>query len=132
MLACCISGFVTTNRFGFALEGSWCAFDRFYYDSLNGQLKNIYPKWEGFNTINDNLTNIENFLTKIKGEVGLKDDMLKTFDNKIMIKSENINYKYDGYFTEDYINKIVALILEDKEIDFVKKINEITLPIAFI
>ena len=130
MLACCISGFVTTNRFGFALEGSWCAFDRFYYDSLNGQLKNIYPKWEGFDTINENLTNIENFLTKIKEKSSLREDLLK-IGNKNMIKSENINYKYDGYFTEDYINKIVALILEDKEIDFVKKINEITLPIAF-
>ena len=130
MLACCISGFVTTNRFGFALEGSWCAFDRFYYDSFNGQLKNIYPKWEGFDTINENLTNIENFLTKIKEKSSLREDLLK-IGNKNMIKSENINYKYDGYFTEDYINKIVALILEDKEIDFVKKINEITLPIAF-
>ncbi len=129
MLACCISGFVTTNRFGFALEGSWCAFDRFYYDSLNGQLKNIYPKWEGFDTINENLTNIEYFLTKIKEKSSLREDLLKIEDTN-MIKSENINYKYYGYFTEDYINKIVDIILEGGETDFIKKVNEITLTIA--
>ena len=51
LLACCISGFVTTNRFGFALEGSYCSFERFYYDSIYGQLKETYPRWEGFNNI---------------------------------------------------------------------------------
>ena len=52
LLACCISGFVTTNRFGFALEGSYCSFERFYYDSIYGQLKETYPRWEGFDNIN--------------------------------------------------------------------------------
>ena len=66
ILACCISGFVTTNRFGFALEGSWCSFDRFYYDSLYGQLKETSPKWEGFEKTKENLGNINTFLDKIK------------------------------------------------------------------
>ena len=48
MLACCISGCVSVNRFGFAIEGAWCAFDRLYYDSLHGQLKATEPKWKGF------------------------------------------------------------------------------------
>ena len=59
LLACCISGFVTTNRFGFALEGSYCSFERFYYDSLYGQLKETYPRWEGFDKINDLLSKLE-------------------------------------------------------------------------
>ena len=48
MLACCISGCVSVNRFGFAIEGAWCALDRLYYDSLHGQLKTTEPKWKGF------------------------------------------------------------------------------------
>ena len=41
ILACAIYGTVTSNRFGFALEGSWCAFDRIYFDSLNAKIKEI-------------------------------------------------------------------------------------------
>jgi hypothetical protein len=52
VLACCISGFVTVNRFGFALEGSRCAFDRIYYDALYGQLKYSEPRWKGIEYIN--------------------------------------------------------------------------------
>ena len=54
VLACCISAFVSVNRFGFAIDGAWCAVDRIYYDIKYGQLKTTQPKWEGFN----NLTNI--------------------------------------------------------------------------
>ena len=38
ILACCISGCVSVNRFGFALEGAWCAIDRIYYDTTKGEL----------------------------------------------------------------------------------------------
>ena len=54
ILACCISAFVSVNRFGFALEGALCAINRLYYDIINGQLKEAKPKWEGF----DNITKI--------------------------------------------------------------------------
>ncbi len=58
ILACCIAGFVTANRFGFASYGVQCAYERIYYDSKYGQLKKTYPKWDGFNALeetNDNL-----------------------------------------------------------------------------
>ena len=45
ILACCISAFVSVNRFGFAIEGTWCALDRIYYDIINGQLTENQPKW---------------------------------------------------------------------------------------
>ena len=38
ILACCISGCVSVNRFGFALNGAWCAVERIYFDSKNGEL----------------------------------------------------------------------------------------------
>ena len=39
ILACCISAFVSGNRFGFAVKGSRCAIDRIYYDFKYGRLK---------------------------------------------------------------------------------------------
>ena len=67
MLAFCIAGFITTRRFGFALLGSWCSFDRFYYDSLNGQIKPTYPKWEGLSKLSNLLTKFRNFIIDIQG-----------------------------------------------------------------
>ena len=121
ILACCISGFVTTNRFGFALEGSWCSFDRFYYDSLYGQLKSTYPKWEGFEAINDYLTKIQNFLSTIKN-----------FEKKTLLEKDGTEYLkkfdnyYDGYFAEEYIAGVKNLTVDElKEIA-----NQKTLPIG--
>mgnify|MGYP007070198760 CR=1 FL=1 len=66
ILACCISAFVTVNRFGFALEGSWCAVDRIYYDSRYGQLKDSSPRWEGFTQTKEILDDINEFYKNIK------------------------------------------------------------------
>ena len=68
MLACCISGCVSVNRFGFAIEGARCALDRIYYDSLNGQLKTIEPKWKGFANTYKILSRFNNFLTKLRDD----------------------------------------------------------------
>ena len=67
ILACCISAFVSLNRFGFPVEGSWCAVDRMYYDSLNGQLKTSEPKWEGFKKLKEiskNLSKLFKFISR--------------------------------------------------------------------
>ena len=53
------------NRFGFALEGSRCAFDRIYYDALHGQLKKSIPRWEGLQSTIDTLGYIKNFFSFI-------------------------------------------------------------------
>ena len=66
ILACCVSAFVSANRFGFALEGAWCAVDRVYYDSLYGQLKTSEPKWEGFENITGISSNLSDFYIFIK------------------------------------------------------------------
>ena len=89
ILACCVSAFVSANRFGFALEGAWCAVDRIYYDSLNGQLKTSEPKWEGMEnvtTISNNLVEYYNFIT---GDSFIWNDFIGTwqFDS-----STNNNY----------------------------------------
>ena len=68
ILACCVSAFVSANRFGFALEGAWCAVDRVYYDSLYGQLKISEPKWLGMKNLSDFSDYLSNFYGKIKGD----------------------------------------------------------------
>ena len=43
-----------------------CAYERIYYDVLNGQLKTTYPKWEGTTNINSYITgtnSIYNYIT---------------------------------------------------------------------
>ena len=42
-----------------------CAFDRIYYDALNGQLKEKGEKWEGLEKTKDNLNDIEDFIGKL-------------------------------------------------------------------
>ena len=49
VLACCIAGFVTANRIGFASYGVQCAYERIYYDTVREQLKVDYPKFKGLN-----------------------------------------------------------------------------------
>ena len=73
ILACCVSAFVSANRFGFALEGAWCAVDRIYYDSLNGQLKTSEPKWEGMVNLNLFSQNLIGFYKDMKEKFLLKD-----------------------------------------------------------
>ena len=119
ILACCISAFVTVNRFGFAIDGVWCAVDRIYYDSKFGQLKQTYPKWEGFDNTKNILSNISKFVTTIvpsKTETicdGDEDNTLQKFlgvscedfkvnDNeKIPEKMEDFSLGYENFKYED-------------------------------
>ena len=59
IIACCIAGFVTANRYGFCSYGVQCAYERIYYDTLNGQIKTTLPKWEGLDNIQTHLNNIK-------------------------------------------------------------------------
>ena len=97
MLACCISGCVSVNRFGFAIEGAWCAFDRVYYDSLNGQLKTTEPKWKGFENAETLLTNFDSFVSNVKN-INI---------NLINEKCENINNI--DYILEKINNSLIQL-----------------------
>ena len=93
LLACCISGFVTTNRFGFALEGSYCSFERFYYDSIYGQLKENYPKWEGLENLSKKLEKLDEF---INNEIAKYESLRKDLE-------KNINF-YEGYYDTNFLD----------------------------
>ena len=97
ILACCVSAFVSANRFGFALEGAWCAVDRVYYDSLYGQLKTSEPKWEGFSNLGYISKNLSDFLKFIK-EKGLVD---------LLPNTETWNFESDGLYKRTGTSKVI-------------------------
>ena len=95
VLACCISAFVSVNRFGFTLEGAWCAFDRIYYDSLYGQLKNKGERWEGLDKTKITLSEISNFcgsLYKVNSSDIIKSDFFKILNDSCSLNEiKNLN-----------------------------------------
>ena len=60
VIACCIAGFVTANRYGFCTYAVQCAYERIYYDAKNGQIKNTLPKWGGINDTQAKLSELNN------------------------------------------------------------------------
>ena len=65
IIACCIAGFVTANRFGFCSYAIQCAYERVYYDTINGQIKTTYPKWEGISQIKELLDKIDDIYNAV-------------------------------------------------------------------
>ena len=110
ILACCIAGCVSVNRFGFALEGARCALDRIYYDSVNGQLKIDEPKWKGFSKLSGLIDSLRTFINTAKG-----------------FSSQNIPWKdYSKTIEQDNNYKTIT----DKMINFFDNIKpeRLTLP----
>jgi len=121
LLACCISGFVTTNRFGFALQGSYCSFERFYYDSIYGQLKETYPKWEGFDKLRNELNNL----------ITLYNDLPNRLAYSNLIDGLKINSSYyDGYYQEDFLAEYFNVCSITANNDFCKIVDSKTLPFS--
>ena len=98
ILACCISAFVSANRFGFAIEGSWCALDRIYYDIVYGQLSEKNSKWNGKKMLSDDeiiltqgenkkisIEDFENYRTFIEDKIHGKLQSLKYFQITSMV-----------------------------------------------
>jgi hypothetical protein len=70
ILACCISGILVSVNFGKKVGSAKCIYERIYYDSKYGELKNG-TKWEGLENRN---TIIEGLKTFVKNEHSLKQD----------------------------------------------------------
>ena len=114
ILACCVSAFVTANRFGFALEGAWCAIDRVYYDSLYGQLKTSEPKWEGFSNLDAITKNLSSFYN------ALKDNNLSSSLINATWKFENGLWKYNE---EEPTKKYELVIRFSKIINSIQRLT---------
>ena len=118
ILACCIAGCVSVNRFGFALEGARCALDRIYYDSVNGQLNQIdgeEPKWKGFSNLiqilkkfysKSNSNPSEGFIEKVKDSYN--------YDETLDSLTENQNHWKNKYSFSEEDNKYYSKYSEMK------------------
>ena len=67
-IACCISGFVYLYRFSRRLYGVTCALERFYYDTMDGQLKTTEPKWVGLNNTNKKMETLVSFIESVMND----------------------------------------------------------------
>lgn len=132
ILACCIAGFVTANRYGFALYGVQCAYERIYYDSIYGQQKQTLPKFEGLEYINDkidSLISITNF-TLISMNLFYNDfqELYKDFENETKGNEEFVNniitYPIPKSIAE-YLFKNYNVSIEEKQKNFTEDLNKI-------
>lgn len=121
VLACCISAIYTVNRFGFALQGTWCGISRMYYDSLYGQLKLSTPRWEGFN----NLTNILNQLNKFCESIyslDKKENLNNGLNEFIMVSNDNKEKLFNNIV---YITNNIQDQLTNNEDGLIKSIPQL-------
>jgi len=124
VIACCVSAFVTVNRFGFALEGSRCAVDRIYYDSKYGQLKMSQPRWEGFEDIYKILNYFDIFIDNVTGSNSDYFELLVPVDNWRNTSYNTTKIKQlNGYFNQSFLDMMDGI--DDSDIN---PINEYVLP----
>ena len=102
VLACCIAGFVTANRFGFSLYGIQCAYERVYYDTIFGQQKNENPRWEGEKTLNDTTFHINSIVDKFSN-MSINLTNLDLFFSKNKEKKEFMNKDKKLDILEEYL-----------------------------
>ena len=127
VLACCISGFFTANRYGFSLYAFQCAYERIYYDSMYGQLKNTFPKWEGFNEINNVYKNLNNTYNSIISNITLNISLYYSPRDFISEKGNdsftvNISNYFDYPMSKVFINGIYDAVNGSKPINW-EKVN---------
>lgn len=113
IIACCISGIVTSVRFGKYVKATQCGYERIYYDSQFGQLKDSYPRWEGFYNNSLKLSESLKLINRIKD---LNYDKLKEIsllsDNKWKQNEDDI---FKEIYYEPYKKAVNDLLKECKE-----------------
>lgn len=103
VLACCISGFVTANRFGFSLYGAQCAYERIYYDSKFGQLKKEQPRLEGISKEANKVGNLNKIFDK-ENKIFIPNEENEEKDfSTVFYEYEEIKERID--IDEDILNK---------------------------
>lgn len=142
VLACCIVGFVTANRFGFSLYGTQCAYERIYYDIIFGQKKDFYPKWEGKKVV---LDKCEQFIKIKEMFVDCKNNCFNLtnlsdifYFSKNDIKDNEEGKKEDidelkGNLTFPFPKEIYNKILKnDDKVDIIKSFEPYIRPIIYL
>ena len=106
ILACCISGILVSVNFGKKVGSAKCIYERIYYDSKYGELKNG-TKWEGLENSN---TIIEGLKTFVKNDhsLNINDDW-----EQASFKCADKSVKYPKDFNTQI--KIIEDICENKK-----------------
>ena len=121
VLACCIAGFVTANRFGFALYGTQCAYERIYDDIMYGQHKDNFPKWEGFQPLKKTITYLENIIKSIEKKTPLNFPKIYNSYDEIQFDSYSTDYKDE---CKEVAQNLVFPIPKDFVDSVIKEINK--------
>ena len=107
-----MSGFLITVRYGKYVRVTQCAYERIYYDSEFGQLKDTYPKWEGLYNNSLKLSKSKEIADNIKGK---DTSALNSADNLIenaKVTIGNANYEFKGVSYQPYINNMTKVFKE--------------------
>ena len=126
ILACCISGIVTANRFGYSLYGAQCGYERIYYDIVYGQQKKSYPKWLEINTMRSLITILKNFEDSLENN-----NWFSKFD-EFYYNSSDIEEKVDcpqkDYFLYPIPQDIGIKMCEYNDKSTIKSLNVFIFP----
>lgn len=113
LIACGISGLVTTGKFGKLVRAVQCAYERIYYDSQYGQLKDTFPRWEGLKNNSLKLKESQNVLNiTIPSSNFCYDDNWET-DALYFEGNEKFKlYKFKGKYYKPFINEMRKILEE--------------------
>ena len=115
IVSCCISGIIIVIRFGKFVKLSQCAYERIYYDSEFGQLKDSQPKWIGLENNSQKLNKSLNLINNLKD--------YKTNDQSEIYLDEN--WKNIQNLTENQYNKNIKLLDGVYHVDFLNELNSL-------
>ena len=109
-----------TNRFGIIVRAVQCAYERIYYDSQFGQLKDSFPKWEGLETNLLKLNESKNFIDNIKKK---NPEEIKEYfiSNEDWVTDEDysnenlIKGKFKGQYYKPYVESMKQLLEQCRE-----------------
>ena len=119
VLACCISGIVTANRFGFSLYGAQCGYERIYYDIVYGQQKKSYPKWPGIYTLNSHIDALINIKKTLE-----ENNYSSYFGNFYNNTPNNTNCgDVEDYLLYPIPTEIFDKICSDETVNSIKSVN---------
>ena len=121
ILACSISGIVVVVRFGKYTRAAQCGYERIYYDSQFGQLKDSYPRWEGLYNNSMKLNNSLKFINTIENLEEKDFKKISPFDNWTQ---NSMVYLWNGKYSKSYIKSIEDLIEECNNIGCNLKVKE--------
>ena len=97
ILACCVSGFITSHYFQKKVSAIKCIYERIYYDSEYGELKAEDSKWKGLKKRNELIGKFHDFI--------------------------NNEYQFNFFFDKEWEKGNISLHL-DKDVYYLKKFTE--------